>query len=67
MNLESMAKAAYQHGRLDFLAGAPCDPMIPLKVYRNLNKEQQVYIMEAWVNGWDNENLMQSLPEGMPA
>jgi hypothetical protein len=65
--LESKAKAAYQHGRLDYLAGASCDPQTPLRVYSDLSKEEQAIIMNSWTNGWDYESLMQSLPEGIPA
>jgi len=65
--LENKAKAAYEHERMDYLAGAPCDPNIPLRVYSGLGGEQQAYIMESWANGWTDESLMQSLPDGMPA
>jgi hypothetical protein len=59
--------AAYEHGRRDFRADAPRDPKTPLRVYRDLDEEQQAYIMRAWDDGWMNECLMQSLPDGMPA
>jgi len=62
--LENKAQAAYEHGRLDFLAGAPCDPLTPLQVYHDLSEDQKIDIMEAWVNGWTNESLMQSSPDG---
>ncbi|MDR2717701.1 MAG: hypothetical protein LBB89_06515 [Treponema sp.] len=65
--LENKAKAAYEHGKMDFWAGAPRDPQTPLRVYRDLTKEQQTIIMEAWENGWQDESLMQALPDGMPA
>jgi len=67
MTLEIKAKAAYQHGKMDFWADAPCDPRIPLKVYDDLNEEEQAVIMKAWEDGWMNERLMQSLPDGTPA
>jgi len=60
-------KAAYEHGRMDFWAGAPYDTQTPLRVYRDLNKFQQVVISQAWSDGWNNECLMQALPDGMPA
>jgi hypothetical protein len=66
-SLENKAKTAYQNGRLDYLAGAPCDPKTPLIVYSDLTEEQQIYVMESWVNGWVDESLTQSLPDGMPA
>jgi cephalosporin hydroxylase len=66
-DLERKAKAAYEHGRMDFLAGAPCDPKTPLGVYRDLNEDQRIYVMESWMNGWTDESMMQSLPEGLPA
>jgi hypothetical protein len=66
-NIEVACKAAYENGRMDFLAGGPCDPTIPLKVYDNLTPEQQTIIMQFWLDGWDGESLMQSLPDGMPA
>jgi len=65
--LENKAKAAYQHGRMDYLAGAPCDPNTPVIVYNDLSKEEQIYVMESWMNGWNDESLMQSLSDGMPA
>lgn len=65
-NLELACKAAYENGRMDFLAGSPCDPSIPLKVYDDIVPEQQIVIMESWMNGWNDESLMQSLPDGMP-
>jgi hypothetical protein len=65
--LENKAKAAYEHGRMDFLAGAPCDPITPLRVYRDLDEEQQAVIKQAYADGWMNECLMQALPDGMPA
>jgi len=45
-------KAAYEHGRLDFLAGAPYDPATPLVVYDNLPKMDQAYIKQAWSDGY---------------
>jgi hypothetical protein len=66
-NFELAARAANEHGRMDFLAGSPCDPSIPLKIYDDLTPEQQVVIMESWMNGWNDESVMQALPDGMPA
>jgi hypothetical protein len=66
-SIESKCNAAYQHGRMDFRAGAPCDPKTPLTVYSNLSEEDKKLIAESWLNGWHNESLMQSLPEGLPA
>jgi hypothetical protein len=66
-NLELAAKAANEHGRKDFLAGSPCDPSIPLKIYDDLTHEQQIVIMESWMNGWKDESAMQARREGMTA
>ena len=65
--LERKAAAAYYHGGQDFYAGAPCDPSTPLVVYKDLVAEEQSYISEAYMNGWTDEALMQSLPDGSPA
>jgi hypothetical protein len=65
--LASKVIAAYEHGKMDFLAGAPRDPKIPLNVYRDLDEAEQTYIMDSWTEGWDMESLMQSLPDGSPA
>lgn len=65
--MESKTSAAYEHGRMDFRAGAPCDPKTPLKIYRDLNDDQKILIMESWMNGWTDESLMQSFPDGFPA
>jgi hypothetical protein len=62
-NLEVACKAAKEHGRKDFLAGSLCDPSIPLNVYDDLTPEQQIAIMESWVNGWKYEEILQSLPD----
>jgi hypothetical protein len=66
-NLELAARVANEHGRRDFLAGSPCDPSIPLKVYDDLTPEQRIVIMESWINGWTDASIMQALPDGMPA
>jgi len=66
-SFESKLKAAYQHGRMDFLAGAPCDPKTPLAVYSHLGEGDKKLIAESWMDGWHNESFMQSLPEGSPA
>jgi hypothetical protein len=62
MSLEIKLKTAYEHGRLDFLAGAPCNPDTPLIVYDNLSSVQQAVIKQAWVDGWIDESLMQEIP-----
>jgi len=66
-SLESKLKAVYEHGRMDFLADAPCDPRTALFVYSDLCDEDKKRIVESYANGWHNESLMQSLPEGTPA
>jgi hypothetical protein len=66
-NLELTAKIVNEHGRMDFLAGSPCDPSIPLKIYDGLTPEQQIVIMESWMNGWNDESVMQTLTAGMRA
>jgi hypothetical protein len=65
-NLEAARGAANEHGRRDFLAGSPCDPSIPLKIYNALTPEQQVVITESWMNGWNDAHATQTLPDGMP-
>jgi hypothetical protein len=55
--LGNKIKAAYENGRLDFLAGAPCDPNTPLVVYDNLSSVQQAVIKQAWADGWSDESL----------
>ena len=68
--LESKVAAAYHHGRMDFRAGAPCNPETPLFVYRDLNEKQKIQVMGSWVSGWKdqmNESLLQALPDGMSA
>jgi hypothetical protein len=65
-DLRLASRVANEHGRMDFLAGSPCDPSIPLKIYTDLTKGQQIVIMESWMNGWNDESVMQALPDGMP-
>jgi hypothetical protein len=69
--LERKARVAYENGRMDFLAGASCDPETPLRIYDDLTPEQQAVIKQAWVLGWEDakstESLMDALPDGMPA
>ena len=65
--LESKIRAAYRHGRMDFWAGASCRPKIPPGFCKGLNDEQKKLIEESWIEGWHNESLMQSLPDGSPA
>jgi hypothetical protein len=66
-SLEVACKAAYEHGRRDFWADSPFDPSIPLRIYDDLTPEQQAAVKESWMNGWSDESLTQSLPDGMPA
>jgi len=61
-DLEIKGKAAFEHGRLDFKAGARFDPETPLVVYRDLCKEDRDYIMASWAEGWTTESL-----NGVPA
>jgi hypothetical protein len=42
-------------------------PTIPLQIYSDLSDDQKNIIMESWMNGWSDESLMPSLPNGMPA
>jgi len=55
--LEAKAKAAYEHGRWDCRAGAPCNPRTPLTVYSDLPPGEQRVIIEAWTDGWRYEYL----------
>ena len=64
---ESKVKASYEHGKLDFYAGIPCDPDIPLKIYSDLDEEQKKIIQNSWKEGWLLECSLQSLPERYPA
>ena len=67
-SLESKINAAYQHGRMDFLAGAPCNPQVPPGFCIGLSEEQNKQIAESWADGWHNESLMLGdLPDGLPA
>jgi hypothetical protein len=52
------SRAVTEHGRKDFLAGAPCDPLIPLKIYEALTPEQRFVIVESWMNGWNDESAV---------
>ena len=54
--LEGKLNAAYQHGRMDFRAGAPCDPIMPLVVYDGLSELQRNLVMQCWVDGWFSES-----------
>ena len=45
-------KAAYEHGKMDYHAGAVFDPDTPLIVYNNLSSVDQSYIKEAYSNGF---------------
>ena len=58
--MESKLNAAYQHGRMDFKAGAPCKPKTPLVVYGGLSELQRNLVMQLWVDGWHNESQLQS-------
>jgi len=66
-SLWSKVKAAYEHGKMDFHAGYPFDPNTPLVVYGNLGEPEKEAVMRSWTDGWQNECVMQSLPDGMPA
>ena len=59
--------AANERGRKAFWDGKPCDPNIPLKLYEDFGEEDRTRYMESWMNGWTDESLMQSLPDGSPA
>ena len=65
--LEAKEKAAYYHGGQDFYAGARLNPETPLRVWPNLPEGWRAAIKEAYTDGWTNEALMQSLPDGSPA
>ena len=65
-SLESKLNACYQHGRMDYLADAPCDPKTALAVYSDLIEEDKKMVAACWIAGWYNESL-QSLPDGSPA
>jgi len=64
---ESKLKAAYEHGRMDFRAGAPCNPETPKAIYSGLSELLRNIIVQSWVDGWHNESLTQALPDGSPA
>jgi len=66
-SIESKLKAAYEHGRMDFLAGADCDPKIPSGFCSGLSELQIKIVKQSWVEGWHNESLMQALPDVSPA
>lgn len=53
--LENKVKAAYQHGRMDYLAGAPCNAETPLVVYRDLNEKQKIQVSLAYIGGWKDQ------------
>jgi uncharacterized protein YjlB len=59
------ASTANTIGRRAFNGGVPCDPNIPFRHYKSLGKEIGLRLMESWMNGWTDESLMQSLPDGM--
>jgi hypothetical protein len=63
----SKLKAVYEHGRLDFRAGAKFDKTTPLKVYTDLSVGERALVMMTWADGWHDESILQSLPGGMPA
>ena len=68
--LRNKMQASYEHGKIDFLAGSPCDTAAVKKVYSELGPTQKSLVEMAWVDGWIdqmNESLMQSLPDGTPA
>ena len=60
---ESKIKAAYQHGRMDFLAGAPCKAETPLFVYDNLDEKQKIQISLSWIGGWKDEERKTDIME----
>jgi len=67
---ESKLIAAFEHGKMDFKAGVPCNAETPLFVYRDLTEKQKTQISLAWIGGWKdqmNESLMRALPDGSPA
>jgi len=63
-DLEGKLRAAYQHGRMDFLAGMPCHPAIPAAWCGGLTELQIKIIQHSWVDGWLNESQTQ---ERLPA
>jgi len=66
-SLWSKVMAAYEHGKMDFWADYPFDPETPLVVYGDLGEPEKAAVMRSWADGWQNECLTQSLPDGMSA
>ena len=62
--------AAYQNGRMDFHAGAPCDPKVPKAFVSGLSSLQASLVKQAWADGWldafVNGGRAQDAPGGMP-
>jgi len=56
--LEGKMRAAYEHGRRDYRAGAICKPTIPMSWCDGLSELQRKFIELSWVDGWHNESQM---------
>ena len=66
-SFSSKLKAAYENGRMDFIAGAPCDAKTVMEIYSELEPRHLSLVVMAWTDGWIdqmNDNLTQALPEG---
>ena len=61
--LESKIMAAYEHGRMDFLAGATCVPTIPPAFCSGLSSLHKNLVRSCWVDGWLYESLTETPQE----
>jgi len=56
--LKNKMKAAYEHGRWDYRAGALCNPSIPMNIFSNFAEGMKVLLINSWVKGWNDEKLV---------
>ena len=49
---ENKKRAAYEHGRMDFHAGAVCDPRVPASFIEGLTAFDKNAVIQSWIEGW---------------
>ena len=62
-----LEKIAYDFGRKAYINGEPNDLLIPEKLFENADPKEKAVLVEFWLDGWNDESVMQALPDGSPA
>jgi len=65
--LEEKIAYAAKLGRQAFREGKQCEPNIGMKIPYSLIIDEEVQVLGSWMDGWKDESVKQSLPDGMSA